>query len=102
MTRRHIQNSTMETLYHDDVRRPHEMSASRIEIAGTSKHAKKRAKEKEKEQEARSLASRVGRQGEIRVLSSGRAQEDASGRREGKSFSLPLDGGLLLLRRTTA
>lgn len=57
--------------------------AEELSFPGTSKHAKKRAKEKEKEAEARSLASRVGRQGEIRVLNSGVAQDSQQGSRQG-------------------
>lgn len=51
-------------------------------FAGTSKSAKKRAKEKEKQQDERLLASRVGRQGEVRVLNSG---QGANGRPAGKT-----------------
>ena len=58
-----------------------------VSIAGTSKSAKRRQKEREKEQDARSLASRVGRQGEVRVLNSGGAAPSRPASREGKAFN---------------
>ena len=50
-------------------------------FAGTSKSAKRRAKEKEKEEDGRLLASRIGRQGEIRVLNAG---QGTNGRQAGR------------------
>jgi len=50
----------------------------RCAIAGTTKAARRKARE---EQDARSLVARVGRQGEIRVVNPGRANPAAS--REG-------------------
>lgn len=72
------------TLYFQDIQIAVLQALSRSMLAsgrtGTSKSAKKRAKEKEKEQEARSLASRVGRQAEVRVISSGGQASNRSGR----------------------